>query len=133
MARIPETQRIVPETFDKSEQGIATKIADPFNTYTEQLNGILTNNLTFTDNFLGAVKSFQLKGEDSLSFKYDIQQAPVGLWVVGYSNITTPTEVLSTGVSAQWSYDGKGTITIQRMSGLTTGKTYLVTLIVISG
>lgn len=133
MARVPESQQIIAETFKKEEQELVQKIADPFNTYTEQLNGILTNNLTFTDNFLGSVKSFQLQGEQSIAFKYDFTEKPIGLWIVAFSNLSDTSEVLTSGVSAQWLYDGKGTITINRIAGLTTGKTYLVTLIIISG
>jgi hypothetical protein len=133
MAGVPESQQIIPELFKQEDQDIAKKIAEPFNTYVEQLNEILNNNLTFTDNMLGSVKTFNLKGESSVAFKYDYEQKPIGLWVIAYNNLDTPTEVLTTGVTAQWTYDGKGTITVQRFSGLTTGQTYKVTFIAISG
>lgn len=134
MAKPPESQQIVVETFKAEEQDLAKKVAGPFNTYTAQLNEILNNNLTFTDNFLGSIKTFILvKGEQSISFKYEHTEKPVGLWVVGYSNRSNTSEVLAAAVSAQWSYDGKGTITVDRFGGLTSGDSYSVTLIVISG
>ena len=133
MATVPERQQIVPEEFKQEDQEAAGKIAGPFNTYVEQLNEILNKNLTFTDNFRGAVRTINIKGDSSQTFRYGVREKPIGLWVVSYNNLSDPTETLTSGVSAQWSFDGAGNITVKRISGLTPADTYAVTLVIISG
>lgn len=133
MANVPEKQQIVPEDFKREEQEVASKIADPFNTYVEQLNEILDQGLTFADNLRADIRSIEVTGGSPITFSYSQQAKPVGLWIVSYSNLTTPTEVLTTAVQAQWTYDGRGNITLNNLTGLTGGDKYNVTLIAISG
>jgi hypothetical protein len=133
MANIPERQQIVPEDFKKDDQETAAQIADPFNTYVEQLNEILNQNLTFSDNFRGQVKTLDIIAGQPISFKYAKTAKPIGLWIMNYSNLTDPTEVLTVAVQIQWSFDGQGNISIDNVTGLTATETYRLTFIAISG
>lgn len=133
MANVPEKQQIVPEDFRPDEQELAAKIADPVNTYIEQLNGILDNGLTIADNLRAEIRVVNVTGGQPTTFSYARSSKPVGLWVIDYSNITDPTEVLSVAVQAKWSYDGRGNITLNNVTGLTGGEKYNITLIAISG
>jgi len=133
MANVPERQQIVPEDFDKEDQDAAGRIAGPFNTYVEQLNEILNNNLTFSDNFRGAVKILTLSGDQSVTFRYDRREAPVGMWVVNYRNVDDSSDVVTDPVSVQWRYDGQGNIVITKVAGLDSAKNYSVTFFIVSG
>lgn len=133
MANIPEKQQIVPEDFEEDYQDSASIIAQSFNTYVDQLNEILSSNLTFSDNIRGLVRTFVLKGDGTVTFKYDLTDKPTGIWPISYYNVDDIEETITAGVSVQWSYDGAGNITIKRVGGLDPAKTYSVTIIVIAG
>jgi hypothetical protein len=133
MANVPESQQIIPEDFKKDDQDAASKIAGSFNTYTEQLNEILDQNLTFTDNIRGELKILNYIAGETLKFKYGRKDKPVGLWLVNYRNLDTPTEILAVAVGMQWEQDGEGNITLLAVPGLTASETYQLTLLIISG
>ena len=133
MANVPEQQQIVPEDFKKEYQDMVSKIADSFNTYVEQLNEILNKNLTFGENFRGELKTVTVVGGEALKFRYNNTAKPIGLWVVDYSNLTNADEVLPDAVQAQWTYDGKGNITIDNVTAILALQTYTLTIMIISG
>jgi hypothetical protein len=133
VANVPEQQQIVPEDFEKKNQDMVAKIADPINTYIEQLNEILNKNLTFAENFRGELKTVTVVGGVPLKFKYNNTAKPIGMWVLDYSNLTDPTEVLTAAVQAQWTPDGKGNITIDNVTAITATETYTLTIMIISG
>lgn len=136
MANVPEQQQIVPEDFEKKYQDLVSQLANPLNTYIEQLNEILNKNLTFGDNFRGELKTVTVVAGTPLKFKYNNTAKPVGLWVVNYSNLDDPDEELDDAVQAQWTFDGKGNITIDKVTALTLlpqPLTYTLTIMIISG
>ncbi len=133
MANVPEAQQIVAEEFKEDDQELASKIAAPFNSYTEQLNEILNQNLTFADNMRGVVKTMTLVGGEELKFKYGRDDKPIGMWLVSARNLSSPGTTLSAAPFLEWEYDGKGNITIKSTPGLTTDESYQVTFIIISG
>jgi hypothetical protein len=133
MANTPEKQQIVPEDFKKEEQELASKIAQPFNTYVDQLDEILNRNLTFGDNLRCDLRTLQVTAGTPVTFKYAQSGKPIGMWVINYSDITDPSAVPTTAVQPQWSYDGRGNITINNVTGLTASHKYNITIIAISG
>jgi hypothetical protein len=133
MANVPEHQRITSEDFKQKDQELVAQMSDPINTYIEQLNEILNKNLTFSDNFRGELKTVEVVGGTPFTFKYSNLAKPVGLWIVDFSNLTTPAEVLTVAVQAHWSYDGKGNITLDTVTGLAVDDIYSLTIIAISG
>lgn len=133
MANVPEKQQIVPEDFKPDEQEMAGKIAGAFNPYVEQLDNILDNGLTVGDNLRAEIRVVEVTGGQPTTFSYARSSKPVGLWVIDYRNTTDPTEVLTVAVQAKWSYDGRGNITLENVTGLTGGENYNITVIAISG
>lgn len=133
MANVPEQQQIIAEDFEKKYQELVSKLAEPVNTYIEQLNEILNKNLTFGDNFRGELKTITMVAGTPLKFKYNNTAKPIGLWVVNYSNLGNSTEELGAAVQAQWTYDGKGNITVDKITAAVGGDTYSLTLMIISG
>lgn len=134
MAQVPTEQQITPEDFPPDDQRILQGVADPFNAYVQENNEALRRNLTFTDNFRGEVKTLTYTQGETLTFSYALPDfKPVGLWVANFYNVEDREEVVAAGVTPQWDQDGKGNITIKNITGLTAGKQYVFTFIIVSG
>ncbi len=134
MAQAPQNVQLSPEDFDKKDQGLVSRLATILNSFFESVAQALNRSLTFGENFAGETKELTVTGGQSITFRYSGGGTPQYLFIGGFRNTTTPTEVLTSAVSLpQWSYDGRGSITIQSIPGLTSGHKYLIKFIITRG
>jgi hypothetical protein len=134
MSKPPELTQIRPEDFKQEDQEMAGILAGVLNNFILQITQLLNQSLTFGDNFSSEIKELTVKGDASVTFKLNTVTTPVGLLLLQFRNTSNPTTAESSAVSTpQWSYDGRGNITIQQLQGLTAADTYVIKVLVISG
>jgi hypothetical protein len=133
MATPPERSEIVASTFEKDDQDLAARIGAIVNLYISQNNAALTRNLTWDQNIRGMRKSIQIEGNGPLSFKYDQQFTPVGVWIVGWTDLSSSPVEVTDGVTVDWIQDGKQNITLRHVSGLDPAKKYQLEVLVLAG
>ena len=134
MSKAPELIQIRPEDYDKDARKVIDKLAGPLNNFLLQITELLTQSLTFADNFNAEVKSQTIVGGKSLTLKLNNIVIPKGVVLMSYTNTTTPSEILTAAVGVpQWSADGRGNITINSIPGLTNDNNYAIILLVVGG
>ncbi len=133
MAIPPERAEIVASTFDKKFQGLVARLASIINLYISQNNEALTRNLTWDQNIRGMRKTIEIVGNGPVTFKYDQTHTPVGVWVVGWRDLSSSPATVTDGVTADWGQDGRQNITIEHVSGLDPAKKYELEILVIAG
>lgn len=132
MAEIPELVEIVTGDYPEEYKDVIDRLGLTLNNFLRQVHGAMSNALTFQENFNASVKTFNIKGSDTLTFASPITD-PIGVVLLKYRNTTDPTEVLTTAVSVpQWAPDGAGNITIQPIPGLTSADNYDIILLIIA-
>jgi hypothetical protein len=132
--KLPTISRLVVEDFPKEIQGWAGKLFEPLNTFMGKMKSGLDKSITVNDNLSGQIRTLQVKNVSAsspVSFSYKSSRSPQVVVIGGIYNKDNPTESLTNAVSLQWSYDGKGTITIKNVPGLTADKNYLLTLLIL--
>jgi hypothetical protein len=127
MGRVPEETQIVPEDFDKDDQGMVGQLAGPINNYILQLNSILAGQASITAEF----KTYTVQGDQTLNISSSITQ-PFGVQLVGWRNLSSPSATLSAAPAVEWSANGKGTVTVDFI-GLVASDKYSVNLIIFTG
>lgn len=127
MGNVPEEVQIVPEDFSKDDQKLVGQLTGPINNYILQLNSILAGQASITSEF----KTYTISGGSSLTISSSITQ-PFGIQLVGWRNLSTPTEELAVAPAIQWSTDGAGNLTI-RPIGLVTDEKYSINLMIFTG
>lgn len=147
MARLPEYKRLVVEDYPKEERPWLGKLFVPVNRFMLSVYQALNRQLTINDNFLGEIKRNVLVSADAfpvstgggVKFRYALFEKfgsatpqPLSV-IIGriQENISTP-PTFTNAVTCDWDYS-EGTIRIKNITGLTSGKNYLVTFEVKSG
>jgi len=127
MGRVPEEVQIVTEDFAPDEQELVGKMTGPLNNYILQLNSILSGQASITAEF----KTYTTLGDNSLDISSSITQ-PFGVQLVGWRNLSNPSEELAVAPAVQWSADGAGTVTV-RFIGFEAADKYSVNIIIFTG
>lgn len=134
MASPPESVQINAEEYSKDEKKLAGKLAGTLNNFLLTVADIFNKKLTFGENFSGDTPTIRVTGGQPITFKYGGSGKPRALLIGSFRNVTTPAEILTTSVSIpQWSFDGRSSITIQAVPGLTNGQVYDILLIITTG
>jgi hypothetical protein len=127
MGKVPEEIQIVSEDFQEDDRQLVDQLSGPINNYILQLNSILAGQASITAEF----KSYTVSGDQSLTISSSIAQ-PFGIQLVGWRNLSTPTEELAVAPAVQWSSNGAGTLTV-RVIGLNPDDKYSINLIIFVG
>ncbi len=134
MASAPEVVQINAEEFSKDEKALAGKLAGVLNNFLLVVAEIFNKRLTFGENFSGDTPTVRVTGNKPITFKYQGPGTPRLLFIGQYRPVTNPNEILTSPVSLpQWSYDGRGSITIQAIPGFTSGSQYDIVLTITTG
>lgn len=134
MAVSPESVQINAEEFDKDEKKLAGKLASILNNWLLTVSELFNKRFTFRENFSGDTPVVRVTGGQALTFRYGGPGTPRFLLIGQFSNLTNPSEILANPVSLpQWSFDGRGSITIQPIPGLTAGHKYDIVLSITTG
>lgn len=127
MATVPASQSIKPEDFKSEDQEMVGQIAQPFNSFTEQMVETINNDLTFGENFRGETRTFTFTSDsDEVTFRYNGKGVPAHIWITRVSNIP------GSALMPYWSQDGKGNITVKIIGMLTADIDYNITFIIVS-
>lgn len=134
MASPPEAVQINAEEYEKDEKKLAGKLAGTLNNFLLTVSDIFNKKLTFSENFSGDSPTVRVTGGKAITFKYGGPGRPRALLVGSFTNVTNPSEILTNPVSLpQWSFDGRQSITIQAIPGLTSTNQYDILLIITTG
>lgn len=131
MARLPSIKRILAEDF--KDQPWIGKLLQPLNQFMSEAVEALSGGLN-SDNFTAQQKRLKVKVNANtypLYFRWSQNSQPNGLWVVQAKEDAGSPEIITSPVWADWDFvikDGTGQIRVNNITGLTSGKTYFVTL-----
>ena len=134
MARIPSIKRLTTEDF-KDQGSWIGKLFAPLNDFMASVVVALNKGLTFQDNFSAQVKVLEFEKDANsfpMSFACTLTTRAAGLWIVKAEHVAGTPDTLTTAVWADWQYDN-GVVTINNISGLTNGKKYRISVIIIAG
>ena len=134
MASAPDTVQINVEDFSKDEKPLATKLSGVLNSWFLEVSEIFNKRFTFGENFSGSTPTIRVTGGKPITFKYQGPGVPRLLFIGQFRPVSTTTEILTVPVSLpQWSFDGRGNITIQAIPGLTNLAVYDIVLTITTG
>ena len=139
MAVLNNIKRIIKEQLPPDVQKWIDVLLIPINNFISQATYALTNQLTFTDNFLATIKQVTISTTDfPYTFNHGLTVQPMIMFIgqiqesVNGTAVATPT-ILTTPAIAQWVLGSNGTsIQVLNITGLTAGKNYNVTFVVIA-
>jgi hypothetical protein len=139
LAILPGYKRIRTEDFDKTLQGLISKLAFPINSAFDSLFGALNNALTFKDNFLATQLSFtvtvDVNGNPTTNPTLPLSSAQAaqkvsGLFVI---NATNTNNILPIGgIFVNFTSATGNKITINNVKGLPANTPFTITMIVLS-
>lgn len=132
MASPPESVQINAEEFSKEEKVIAGKFAGILNNFLLTTSEIFNKRLTFSENFSGDTPTVRVKGGEPITFKYQGPGTP-RLLTIGQWRVVQGTHTPAAVSLPQWSFDGRGSITIQPVFGFTSGTVYDMVLTITTG
>lgn len=129
MAQPPPNVQLTPEGYDQKDRPVVSRLAGSLNTWILAVTTAFQKSLTFSENFAGDTRVLRYTAGQPLTFKYNGSGKPTIMLLGQYRNITNPNEVISTAVGhPQWSWDGRGNITISTIPGLTSTNVYDISL-----
>ena len=127
MGNVPEEVQIISEDFEPESRQMVDQLAGPINNYILQLNSILAGQASITAEF----KTYTVSGGQSLNISSSITQ-PFGIMLVGWRNLSDPSEVLASAPFVQWAANGAGSVAVDFIN-LTADNDYSVNLIIFTG
>lgn len=132
--KISGIKRIIKEQLPSSVQPWIDQLLYPINNAISQFTTALGNQLTISDNMLGAVKSFTLtSAQFPFTFTHGLKIKPKIVFIGQINDTDANPGTFTTGPVVQWSVGSNGsTIVLQTITGLNPAKSYNVTLVVLS-
>ena len=131
MASLPQLKRFLQEDFP--DQPWIGKLFYPLNLFMNAVYSALNNSLTFQDNLLSQIKTLSVNGSSpTVQFTWKFSTNPVGVLILRALDSSSSPTVVTSAVTCDWSFSS-GVVTINNITGLTAGKTYSVTFLVIGG
>lgn len=134
--QLPNFKRLFKSDFDQQDQSFVEKFSFLFNNGIEVIYNALNKNLTFKDNILATVKDFTVsvnslgipKNITSVSLNNPNMKA-IGLDVWQVQNQTNSNSFPSSAVFITWTQENS-TVFINHITGLTTGDSYKIRVVV---
>lgn len=132
--KISGIKRIIKEQLPSTVQPWIDQLLYPINNAISQFTTALGNQLTISDNMLGAVKSFTLtSAQFPFTFTHGLKIKPKIVFIGQINDTDATPGTFITGPVVQWSVGSNGsTIVLQTITGLNPLKSYNVTLVVLS-
>lgn len=127
MSLVPTLKRLVVEDFPEQQSWIG-KLVSPLNLFVQAVNAALGNGLTWSENIAGAVRTLDIRSGDTLTFSSAFK--PIGVWVVAVSPLEVGA-VCTAAVFADWEWTQSGSVNVKNLFGLTAGKKYKVTFLLL--
>lgn len=131
MAKLPTIRRLSREDYPEAPSWL-DKLLFPLNSFLTSTYAALNNQLTINENMIGQTRTVTYVGGGAASFTWPFTTNPLGYQVINVTDSNGKNVILS---SAPWlnASFSQGQVTIQNVTGLTSGVTYLVTVYVIGG
>ncbi len=132
--KLPNISRYQKQNYPGSPDWFTRFIGD-LNTFTETMWNVLNRNLTIADNLDAQVYAFSILAgaaaiNNTQTFTPTLKHVPQAVIVGNCVDQASYAAALSTAVYVSWAWTGSQ-IQIQSITGLTSGHTYLVTLVVL--
>jgi hypothetical protein len=132
MSKPPEIISLDEKGVDKKYADIMKYLASVLNPFFQQVHQTLNKSLTFSENFLGSVKSLTVTGGSSVSFKYDGGGSPQGILLVSISPQSGSSVIAETIGIPQWYKSSTTELTIHPIKGLVSGVKYQIMVVIIA-
>lgn len=134
MALLPPLRRFMSEDFPDAPSWLP-RFFYPLNRFMGAVYSALNQGLTFNNNMIAQIKTLSITAGSSspvTQFTWSFSTSPVGCLVISTTDISSTPAVVTNAVTIDWGY-GSGVVTINNITGLTAGKTYSITFLVIGG
>lgn len=134
MSALPPIKRITREDLREAPAWV-DRMLYPINLFMDSVYSSLSHLLTFQDNFLSQIQTFQLVAgaaatNNTAKFLLTMKKRPQHMFVLSVS-VNNASNITTGGPNAiAWNYDGTN-VNIISISGLTNGTTYNVTVLLI--
>ena len=134
MARLPSFKRIITDTLEKYED-LQQPVFSVLNSFMENVNRVLNNRLTISDNFDGEILTFQDNGTYPLKLAWNRTSSPRAIWIGQIARVDGASVSLPSAVTLNWSFNQSSQIEIAEVTGLSASPsdTYQITIIAITG
>lgn len=133
MAVISNVKRLIKEQLPASVQAWIDQILIPINNSITQFTNAFQNQITISDNMLGAVKTFKLKTSDfPFTFTHSLNVRPKIMFIGQIQDTAANPSIFTVGPVVQWDNSSTGgSVVIQTITGLDPLKTYNVTVVLL--
>lgn len=132
MAALPQLKRLLLESFQDQKDWIG-RLLIPLNEFMESVTAAFANGLTFRENVLCQIKELDVSTTSQpQTFRYTLSSRPLALIKASIVEKAATPATITSAVDIDWEYTGVD-IKIKNVSGLTAGKTYKLTVIVLGG
>lgn len=134
MSKLSNPTRVTKENVPKEYQDIVQSVGGPYNAFSDEVYFALNGNLTVSDNLNMRYKVIDLSVNASgnpiiaTQFKNTMNVKPTGILVIKVENLTNPTVYPTGAPFASYSENG-GVITLNNITGLSTGNKWRITLL----
>lgn len=130
----PVIQRFQKQQYPGSPDWFTRFLSD-LNQFTEIMWNIVNNNITPEDNLDSQIYTTQVRAgataaNNAFQFQLNMNHTPTAILVGSVQDTQAYVAPLAGAVGVQWSISGQ-TVSIQGVSGLTSGHTYNLTLVLI--
>lgn len=134
MAKIPPIKRIVMDSLEDYED-LREPVFGVLNHFMENVVRAFNNRLTFSENFDGAVLTFQADGNYPLKLGWSRSSKPAAIWIGKVSRVDGRDSNLSSALTLDWSFNQSGQIEISDIVGLPDSPTnkFNITIIGVTG
>jgi hypothetical protein len=132
--KLPTIQRFQKQNYPGSPPWF-TRFIEDINSFSEIIWNILNKNITLGDNMDAQIYAFTLLAgaaslNNTVSFQSGLKHVPQAVLVGNVVNTAAYSAAPTTAVWASWSFSNS-MISVNAITGLTTGQTYQLTLIVL--
>jgi len=126
MAKLPILKRFLAEDYQSAGAWI-TKFLYVLNLFAGSVYAALNNGLTLQDNMLAQVNTVSISGSSpKTTINWSYSSKPVGVLLINILDASSQAAIITSPTTVAWSY-GAGVITINNITGLTSGKSYTAT------
>lgn len=134
MARLSNIKRIIKEQLPSDVQKWVDQLLIPINNAISQFTYALTNQLTISDNMLGAVKTFTLSSDQfPFTFSHGLTVQPKIMFIGQINDTSANPAIFTAAPFVQWTIGQNGaTCVIQTITGLDPAKQYSVVLVILA-
>lgn len=131
MAKLPFQNQILPENFPEQKSWIPNLLS-PINSFMQNVIRALNKNLTFNENFDGAVLTVTIDGTFPLDVLWDNRNRPTVAFIGSCREVSGNHTVINTAIYLDWEMSIDGKFRINNIAGLSASSSNPFTLKIVA-